>query len=119
MPELDEQDHRVDPVRLEHDGWLVVPVADDLDFYSAPRFADRIRSRTAAGARRVVVDLRAVDFMDSTGLRLLLDVARDLRSRGGQLRLAGPSEIVRRLLEVTQVAPLLPSYPDVTAACRD
>lgn len=115
-----DEDHVVDPDNVvERDGWTVVPVRGDLDFYSAPLFAESVRSLAAPGPRRVVLDLADVEFMDSTGLRLLLGVSRDLREAGGALRLAGPGDLVLRLLEVTQVAPLLPAFPDVTSACSD
>ncbi|WP_436774863.1 STAS domain-containing protein [Yinghuangia sp. YIM S09857] len=113
-------EHVVDPDSvIERGGWTVVPVRGDLDFYSAPLFAEAVRSLAAPGPRRVVLDLADVEFMDSTGLRLLLGVSRDLREAGGALRLAGPGDLVLRLLEVTQVAPLLPAFPDVTSACSD
>lgn len=101
--------------------WTVVPVVGDLDFASAPELAEALRAVTGdtAGPHRVVVDLHDVAYMDSTGLRILLGMARDLRENGGALRLAGPGDLVVRLLDVTQVAPLLPAYADVAAACRD
>ncbi|UGQ10314.1 STAS domain-containing protein [Yinghuangia sp. ASG 101] len=101
--------------------WTVVPVTGDLDFASAPALAEAFRVLTgdAAGPQRVVVDLHEVEYMDSTGLRILLGMARDLRENGGALRLAGPGDLVVRLLDVTQVTSLLPTYADVTAACRD
>src|ERR1044071_3135140 len=104
---------------VERDGWTVVPVRGDLDFYSAPMFAESVRSLAAPGPRRAVPDPAEVEFMDSTGLRLLLGVSRDLREAGGALRLAGPGDLVLRLLEVTQVAPLRPVFPDVPSACSD
>lgn len=103
----------------DRDGWTVVPVRGDLDFYSAPHFKECVWSLTAPGPRRVVLDLADVEFMDSTGLRILLAVARELREGGGALRLAAPGDLVLRLLEVTQVAPLLPAFPDVSTACSD
>ncbi|HSA50998.1 MAG TPA: STAS domain-containing protein [Yinghuangia sp.] len=109
------------PAVVRPGDWTVVPITGDLDFYSAPGLADVVRALTTntAGPHRVVLDLRQVEFMDSTGLRILLGMARDLRENGGALRLAGPGDLVVRLLDVTQVAPLLPAYADVAAACRD
>jgi anti-sigma B factor antagonist len=101
------------------DGWAVVPVPGDLDFYSAPDFEKLLASVAAGGSRRVVVDMHDVAFMDSTGLRVLLGAARELRESGGVLRLAAPREQVLRVLELTQVEPLLPTFADVGSACHD
>ncbi|MDI2125392.1 STAS domain-containing protein [Yinghuangia seranimata] len=105
--------------RAADDGWTVVEVPGDLDFYSAPDFAKYLGGIAAAGARRLVIDMRDVAFMDSSGLRVLLNAARDLRENGGALRLAAPDEQVLRLIEVTQVGPLLPTYRDVGSASGD
>lgn len=98
------------------DSWTVVEVPGDLDFISAPDFARYLDGVAAAGARRLVLDMRDVTFMDSSGLRILLNAARELRERGGALRLAAPDEQVLRLIELTRVGPLLPTYDDVGSA---
>lgn len=120
-PVWGEQREDVTGPVTRHGSWTVVPVIGDLDFLSAPELAEKVRSHTveAAGPHRVVIDLHEVEYMDSTGLRILLGMARDLRENGGALRLAGPGDLVVRLLDVTQVTPLLPTYTDVIAACRD
>lgn len=123
LPDPTDPGEPVDGVRsiTPPAAWTVVPVAGDLDFYSAPELATAVHAVTGdtGGPHRVVLDLREVAYMDSTGLRILLGMARDLRENGGALRLAGPGDLVVRLLDVTQVAPLLPAYADVAAACRD
>jgi len=58
--------------------------------------------------RRVVLDLRELEFMDSTGLRLVLSAAREIPN----LTLTGPlQEPVKRLLELTQTLTILPFEP--------
>ena len=65
----------------------VVELHGDVDFASA----DDVREALcAAGAPTVVVELGAVDFIDSAGLRALDVANRDLRARGGTLALVAP-----------------------------
>ncbi|MDI2130920.1 STAS domain-containing protein [Yinghuangia seranimata] len=106
--------------RTGTDGWIVVPVTGDLDFTSAHEVGAELDALTTARRpHHVVLDMHAVEFMDSTGLRVLLGLSRRLRTHGGTLRLAGVSDLVSRLLDITQVGPLLPTYPTVEAACGD
>lgn len=99
------------------DGWTVVPVPGDLDYYSADGLHHELAELIADGTRHVVLDMGGVEFMDSTGLRVLLGVARDLRAAGGGLRLAATHEHVMHVINLTQVGPILPTYADVGAAC--
>jgi anti-anti-sigma factor len=54
-------------------------------------------------AKLVVMDLRDVVFMDSTGLRALWTIHQGMRANGGRLLLRAPSESVRRILDLTQL----------------
>ncbi|MFF4185338.1 STAS domain-containing protein [Streptomyces sp. NPDC001691] len=56
---------------------------------------------------RMVVDLRQVTFMDSSGINILIAAHNALTERGGWLRLASPSEIVARILHIVGVDSLI------------
>jgi anti-anti-sigma factor len=56
------------------------------------------------GTSPITVDCRDVDFMDSTGMSILVRVLRDAAADGRSVRFLGASEPVRRLLEVTGAA---------------
>lgn len=88
-------------VRTEPDAATVV-LDGELDPHSAESLAGTLRELGSAD-QRVVVDLAGVDFIDSSGLRVLLAADDDLRSRGSVLVLREPSEAVRRLLEITDL----------------
>jgi stage II sporulation protein AA (anti-sigma F factor antagonist) len=91
------------PPRLE--------VGGELDLSTAGHLTARVRTTDASGD--VVLDLRAVSFMDSRGMLALLHAQRDLRARGGELVLAEVSPSVRRVLELTRVWELFPRHePD-------
>jgi anti-sigma B factor antagonist len=88
----------------EHDAhaWKV-NVHGDLDASSAPRLADVLDELVQRDARLVAVDLEGVDFLDSSGLRVLLSASERLAQRNGQLFLQGVSAAVERVLEITGV----------------
>ncbi|MEU4568881.1 STAS domain-containing protein [Micromonospora sp. NPDC023956] len=60
-----------------------------------------------------LVDLAEVSFLDSTGLRVLIEGFSLARERGRSLRVANPQPVVERVLRITSVGPLL-GLPDVT-----
>ena len=77
-----------------------VSVRGELDAATAPDLADLCHSVHADGARDLVIDLTDTSFLDSSGLRALIEAHR-LFSSDGNLALAHASEPVRRLLEIT------------------
>ena len=84
----------------ERDGVVVAP-AGELDLASADVLEAELRALAGAQAERVVLDLRGVGFMDSTGLRLLISV-RNAAKRSGQRLLVVPGPAcVQRLFELT------------------
>ena len=82
-------------------GAVRVVLVGELDIATTPEAEAELRAQEDHGAQVIILDLRGLTFMDSTGLRLL--VAADSRAREGGHRLAivrGP-EAVHRVLEIT------------------
>jgi anti-anti-sigma factor len=80
---------------------VVMTVRGEVDVVTAPILSEAIYRASAAGGRRVLVDLEHLGFMDARGLRVLAESAGTLADRGGRLVLACPSELVVRLLRLT------------------
>ncbi len=97
-------------------GWLLLTVTEDLVGAGAGRLRQRLLVNAPAGHRYLVLDLSAVDRIDSTGLGVLVGARKRLRAGGGQLRLAAASGDVARVLHVTGLDKVLPLYPDVAGA---
>lgn len=68
------------------------------------------------GIARVVADLRAVPYVDSTGLAFVVELHKSLASRGGQLFLARANARVREVLEMTRIVEIIPLVDDVEDA---
>lgn len=79
----------------------VIEVAGQIDLYAAPEFKQRTREVIDAGAKRVIVDLSGVEFMDSTGLGVLVGALKRLRSAQGTLALVVTDYDIERMLELT------------------
>jgi anti-sigma B factor antagonist len=80
---------------------LTVTAPNELSYPLADDFSAHLTRLPADG--ELVVDLRHVDFIDSSGLRALLIERRRRERAGGTIELSNPSPLVVRLLEVTGV----------------
>jgi anti-sigma B factor antagonist len=86
----------------QHGDRTVMFVRGEIDLYTAPRLHEELTSALADGAPvRLLVDMSAVEFCDSTGMNVLLAAHRKAREQGGDLELAGPRPTVRKILQVT------------------
>lgn len=79
-------------------------VTGEIDAHSAPILASAI---AGAPQTNLQLDLSGVDFIDSSGLRVLVQAHQDRDARGGVLRIVNASAVVRRLLDISGVAPIL------------
>ena len=79
----------------------IVPVQGRIDATAAPALATIVRETAAAGAQRIVLDFSAVSFLSSSGLRILLMLARELKTQAGELRLCDLQPAVAEVFEVT------------------
>jgi len=93
-------------VRPAGDHVVVAPVGE-LDIATAPELEQKLRELADAGWTHLVIDLRELDFLDSSGIRLL--VARDQLARGDghDLTLIEGSAAIQRTLRLAGVAELL------------
>jgi len=89
----------------------VVSPTGEVDVLTAPQLGRRLLSLFDEGKTRVVVDLSAVTFMDSTGIGVLIDALRRLTSRSGSLVLVCPTERILRPFEVTGLVGYLKIFP--------
>ena len=78
-----------------------VALKGEVDVSSSVALAAHLDQLLASGATRVVLDASAVSFIDSTGLRVLVEVASRLEIVGGALVVDPMSASVRRVLEIT------------------
>lgn len=95
-------------------GQTVITVAGELDLVSAERLRGQVAS-VEPGAS-LVLDLAAVDFCDSSGLRALLDTELQTRAGGGELRIVAPGAALLRLFELTGVNGFLTVFPTLGEA---
>lgn len=92
------------------EGTDVVVVGGDLDFEAAPEFKKCIDHRLDEGARRVILDLAAVGFIDSTAIGVVVGAINRLRESGGSLAVVSDEPNVRRIFDVVGLDDLTPLH---------
>ena len=97
----------------------VLEVGGEVDVYTAPKLRERLVELVDSGARNVVVDLGRVDFLDSTGLGVLVGALKRLRAAGGTFGLVCSKEPLLKIFRITaldQVFPIFAAVDEATAA---
>ena len=83
---------------------VVISVSGELDLASSPALEEELERVAQSDAQVVVVDLRNLEFMDSTGLSVLVRAHQRAEENGRRLGLVNGSQQVQRLLTLTGVA---------------
>ncbi len=88
-------------------GVTLVVLAGSLDSNTSPKAQQALDGMLAAGARKMVVDCTALDYISSAGLRVLLGTTKRLSGAGGALRLFGLNETVREVFDISGFSTIL------------
>ena len=101
----------IEITRREHA--VVVAVSGEVDLLTAPRLAAALDEARAA---LVVVDLSGVDFLDSSGLGVLVTAHRDLAEGEAKLRLVRPRPSIDKVLTLTRLTEVIDTFDTLDAA---
>lgn len=77
---------------------------------------DKVKSLIADGIKRVVIDLKGVKWMNSSGLGVLMACMTSLNNASGKLKLASVTEKVKSLLMITQLMRIFDTYENAERA---
>ncbi|GGK20740.1 anti-sigma-B factor antagonist [Pilimelia terevasa] len=94
----------------------VLEVGGEVDVYTAPRLREELLALIDGGTRRIVVDLQRVDFLDSTGLGVLVGAMKKLRGVDGTFGLVCAKEPLLKIFRITALDQVFPLYESVDAA---
>ena len=86
---------------------------------SVPQLRQAVDQLVVSGSARIVVDLSATEFVDSSGLGALIGGLKAARLAGGDLRIAAMTEPVRKVLKLTNLDRVLRDHPTPESAFDD
>jgi anti-sigma B factor antagonist len=101
---------------IDRDPWVVVAVSGEIDVATAPRLREQLVSLVTEGRHHIVVDLDGVDFIDSTGLGVLVGALKRVRTHHGELALVCNSSRIRKGFEITGLTRVFPMCASVEEA---
>ena len=103
--------------RTEH-GIDIVKLPDRLMMADANEARTRFKDIIQSGQGKLILDLRATHFMDSSGLAVLVSALQAARKRDGDIYLFGMSNTVRALFELTRLQTVFKIFDDEAVALR-
>jgi anti-sigma B factor antagonist len=83
--------------------WTAVAVSGEVDVASAPAFREQLVALLGEGKHHLVLDLDAVDFIDSTGLGVIVGALKRARGVDGDVRVACSANRIRKVFELTRL----------------
>jgi anti-sigma B factor antagonist len=99
--------------------YTVLTIKGEVDVYSAPRLREKLVELVSEGHRQIVADLEGVDFLDSTGLGVLVGGLKRLRSNDGDLRLVCSQPRIVKVFEITGLTTVFRIAATVDEATAD
>ncbi len=94
----------------------VLAVRGEVDVYTAPSLRETLVDLVSEGANRIVVDLEGVDFLDSTGIGVLVGGLKRVRTHGGELALVCTQQRILKVFDITGLSTIFAIYDSVDAA---
>lgn len=103
--------------RNEGDGVVVVP-AGDIDLTGSPTLREELKRVSNTRPARVVVDLAAVPYMDSSGVATLVEALQIAKKNKGKLVLCNLQDRVRSIFEIARLETVFTIAPTLDAAMK-
>lgn len=100
----------------EQNGSTVLAVRGEVDVYTAPRLREKLVELVSQGKYQIVVDLEGVEFLDSTGLGVLVGGLKRLRSHDGDLALVCTQHRILKVFEITGLTKVFAIHDTVADA---
>ncbi len=94
----------------------VVAVGGEIDVYTAPKLREQLVDLVNDGRYHLVVDMEGVEFLDSTGLGVLVGGLKRVRAHDGSLRLVCTQERILKIFRITGLTKVFPIHDTVSEA---
>jgi anti-sigma B factor antagonist len=98
------------------DDRTVVTVGGEIDVYTAPKLRDKITELVNSGHHSLVVDMEKVEFLDSTGLGVLVGGLKKVRAQHGSMELVCSQDRLLKIFRITGLAKVFTIHESEAAA---
>ncbi|MEG9225000.1 anti-sigma factor antagonist [Aeromicrobium sp. Sec7.5] len=94
----------------------VLEIGGEIDVYTAPRLREAVVEAIESGKLRLIVDVQRVDFLDSTGLGVLVGALKRVRADDGTLDIVCTHERLLKIFQITGLDKVFGLHDSVEAA---
>ena len=103
-------------VHSEPPGFTVIEVGGEIDVYTAPKLKERLVGLVESGTYELIVDMESVEFLDSTGLGVLVGGLKRARAHEGWIDLVCTQSRILRIFRITGLNRVFSIYGTVGEA---
>lgn len=103
-------------VHSDDPGYTVIAVNGEIDVYTAPKLRETLISLVEAGSYQLIVDMEGVEFLDSTGLGVLVGGLKRVRAQDGWIDLVCTQNRILRIFKITGLNKVFSIYDTVPQA---
>jgi anti-sigma B factor antagonist len=94
----------------------VLTLRGEIDVYTAPRLRQAIIDLVEGGATHIVIDMGAVDFLDSTGLGVLVGGLKRVKVQDGELAIVTSQDKILKIFDITGLNKVFSIHDSLDAA---
>ncbi len=98
------------------DDVTIVSVGGEIDVYTAPKLRDKITELVGAGQYHLVIDMESVEFLDSTGLGVLVGGLKKVRAHDGAMEIVCNQDRLLKIFRITGLAKVFTIHDSEAAA---
>ncbi len=98
------------------DDIMVLSLSGRMDAVSSPAFDKELERLISESNKRFILDLSALDYISSAGLRSILLVSKRLKQEGGALLLSCLKDMVKEVFDISGFSSIIPIYDTVESA---
>jgi anti-anti-sigma factor len=103
----------------DRDGTAVIELSGEVDRYAEQAVERAYAEAAALGDRSILLDFEKVDYINSTGIALIVGVLARARAEGRPVKACGLTDHYREIFEITRLADFMTIFPDEASALAD
>ncbi len=103
----------------ERDGTAVIELSGEVDRYAEQAVESAYADASARGEGPILLDFDKVDYINSTGIALIVGVLAKARAEGREVKACGLTDHYREIFEITRLADFMTIFPDEASALAD
>lgn len=88
---------------VESVGVVILDIKGEIDLYNAPEIKDTIKNQIDSGKKKIIINLKEVSYIDSSGIGALISSLSNLKKVGGGLKILHVYDSVKKVFELTKL----------------